>query len=393
MRDGEHPARLKLELALHGVHLEASARAALGGPAAVDLELGDDVCVSAPTTERRDAPLVLEAEADRFFLRRAEAGSRRVVRALPPPRFAARRTSRGTPMARIATVRGAHLVVHPDRACGFSVQGAPCPFCVEGARGPNGGAEVAAVGEVVEVVRAAFAEGVAESVCFNSAAFAGDDGGIAFLAPYVEAVRMHFDTLVAAQVHPPRSDRWIDRTYALGVDAVSYNLELFDPDALTRHCVGRARYIGRERYLEALAYAAGIFPSGTVWTDLVLGLEPLESTLAGIEALAAAGVVPVVAAPRSPAAAADPSAVVPVLAHLYRTVRRRRINMGWVRDLPGGFAPLEARHFAGDDAHLAVALQALTRWRLGGLAARSLARVRRRLRVRAAEGPAERAHG
>jgi hypothetical protein len=388
MTADEHPARLKLELVLGGVHLEPSAHAALGAPTAIELRLDGRLCASAPAADRATAAFVLEAEADRFFLRRANGGSggRRLVRALRPPRFLARRTSHGTPMWRIATVRGPHLLVHPDLACGFSVQGSPCPFCVEGARGPHDGAAVA---EVVEVVRAAFAEGVVESVCFNSAAFAGDDGGIAFLAPYIEAVRMHFDTLVAAQIHPPRTNRWIDRTYALGVDAVSYNLEVFDPDALTRHCVGRARYIGRERYLEALAYAAAIFPSGTVWTDLVLGLEPLESTGAGIEALAEAGVVPVIATSRARPAAADAAAAAALLAHLYRTVRRRRIAMGWVRDLPGSFVPLEARYFAGDDARLAVALQGLTRWRLGGLAARNLARVRRRLRVR----HAAQAHG
>lgn len=388
MTADEHPARLKLELVLGGVHLEPSAHAALGAPTAIELRLDGGLCASAPAADGATAAFVLEAEADRFFLRRANGGGggRRPVRALRPPCFLARRTSHGTPMWRIATVRGPHLLVHPDLACGFSVRGSPCPFCVEGARGPHDGAAVA---EVVEVVRAAFAEGVVESVCFNSAAFAGDDGGIAFLAPYIEAVRMHFDTLVAAQIHPPRTNRWIDRTYALGVDAVSYNLEVFDPDALTRHCVGRARYIGRERYLEALAYAAAIFPSGTVWTDLVLGLEPLESTRAGIEALAEAGVVPVIATSRARPAAADAAAAAALLAHLYRTVRRRRIAMGWVRDLPGSFVPLEARYFAGDDARLAVALQGLTRWRLGGLAARNLARVRRRLRVR----HAERAHG
>ena len=40
-------------------------------------------------------------------------------------------------------------------------------------------------------------------------------------------------------------------------------------------------YIGRERYYEALAYAASIFPSGTVWSELVLGVEPIESTRRG----------------------------------------------------------------------------------------------------------------
>ncbi len=67
-------------------------------------------------------------------------------------------------------------------------------------------------------------------------------GGIAFLGPYIVGVRKHFDTFVAVQVHPPRTNDWIDRTYAMGVDALSYNLELFDAQLLMRHCVGRARY-------------------------------------------------------------------------------------------------------------------------------------------------------
>jgi hypothetical protein len=56
--------------------------------------------------------------------------------------------------------------------------------------------------------------------------------------------------------------------------------------------------------------------------------------------------------------------------------------MGWVRGLALGITPLEARHFAGDGARLAVVVQQLTHSRLGALAARGLARFRRRLRVR-----------
>jgi hypothetical protein len=285
-------------------------------------------------------------------------------------------------MRRVAAVRGSHLLVSPSSTCGFSVRGAPCRFCVEGAR-VSADRDAVPVTDVLEVVRAAFDEGVCEFVYFNTSHYDSEDGGVGFLAPYVEAVRRHFDTLVAVQVHPPRSDRWIDHTYAIGVDAVSYNLEIFDPDILNRHCIGRARYIGRERYLEALAHAARIFPSGTVWTDLVLGLEPAASTLAGIDALVALGVVPVAAIPRGEHPAPDGDEAAAVLAHLYRAVKQSGISMGWVRDLCLGITPLEARHFAGDGARLAVTVQNLTRSRLGALAARSLARFRRRLRVRA----------
>jgi radical SAM family protein len=381
-----HPAHLKLELAVRGARLDPSVRLAHNGEPlrSLDLVLPDDVWVDVPVDERQTAgsPFLLLADGRRHFLvRRDPAGvetARVQVRTVPRPRFYDRRTSRGTPMWRVGTVAGTHLLVTPTSACGFSVRGAPCRFCVEGARVP---ADAVPVADVVEVVRAAFDEGACESVYFNTAHFEGDDGGVAFLAPYVEAVHRHFDTLIAMQVHPPRSDRWIDQTYAMGVDALSYNLEIFHPDVLSRHCIGRVRYIGRERYLAALARAAEVFPSGTVWTDLVLGLEPAESTVAGIDALVAMGVVPVAAIVRGEQLP-DGAAVTDVLAHLYRAVKRRGINMGWVRDLGLGIAPLEARHFAGDGARLAVTVQNLTRWRLGALATRGLARFRRRLRVR-----------
>jgi hypothetical protein len=383
-----HAAHLKLELAVRGARLDPTVR--LGprgeGRGSVDLILPGDIRVDVSVDERHTArsPFLLLAEGGRHFLVRREAGDpetgRTEVRPVPRPRFYERRTSRGTPMWRVATVRGPHLVVTPTTACGFTVLGTPCRFCVEGARVPAD-RDAVPVADVIEVVRAALDEGVSESVYLNTAYFDSEDGGVAFLEPYVEGIRKHFDTIVATQVHPPRSDRWIERTYAMGVDAVSYNLEIFDADVLGRHCIGRVRYIRRERYLEALGHAARIFPSGTVWSDLVLGLEPPDRTIAGIDTLVGMGVVPVAAIVRGehPMLAPD---VTDILAHLYRTVKARGINMGWVRDLAHGIAPLEARHFAGDGARLAVAVQNLTRSRLGALATRGLARFRRRLRVR-----------
>ncbi len=388
-----HPGQLKLELAVYGARLDPSVRrqADIVRPAAhdarartVELVLPEDVWVTVPVDEpsTTTSPYVLGTEGGHHFLVREPAGGERIdVRALPTPRFYERSTSRGVPMRRIASVHGSHLLVHPGAACGFSVRGLPCRFCVEGAQ-VGSDRDAVPVADVIEVIRAAFDEGVVELVYLNSGAFDAEDGGIAFLAPYVQAIRRHFDTLVATQVHPPRTNQWIDRTYAMGVDALSYNLEIFDADVLNRHCIGRARYIGRERYLEALAHAAGVFPSGTVWTDLVLGLEPAASTVSGIDALVAMDVVPVAVLVRGEHPAPDLAEVAAVLAHLYRAVKARGINMGWVRDLALGITPLEARHFAGDGARLAVTVQNLTRWRLGGLAARGLARFRRRLRVR-----------
>jgi hypothetical protein len=239
------------------------------------------------------------------------------------------------------------------------------------------------VADVIDTVRAAFAEGAVDFVLFNAGSPGAEDGGVEGLEPYITAVKRHFDTFVAVQAHPPRSDRWIDRTYAMGVDAIDYGVEVHDAALLARLCPRRHDPTVRERYYEALAHAAGIFPSGTVWSELLVGLEAPESTMAGIDRLVAAGALPVLSlvGPPGAAATAAPAALSPVVAHLFEAVRQAKINMGWVHELSFGITPLEARFFAGDDARLSVTQQ-FYRSRLGNLTARNLARLRRRLRVR-----------
>jgi hypothetical protein len=403
-----NPGFLKIDLVLRGAALDPGLRGRpdlLGDPGdeqALDLVLPGELWVRAPLVDGAAAggaagrpPFVVQADGDRLVVAdgatvpAAAGGAEPVeVRVNPTPGFYGRTTSRGTPMHRVATVHGSAISVQPAAACGFGWRGGPCAACREGVRAAAGADQAPAVADVVEVVRAAFDEGAAEFVHFNTTFTRTEDGGVAFLEPYVEAVKRHFDTLVAAQAHPPRTHKWIDRTYAMGIDALSYNLELFDAGALERWCPGRVREIGRERYLDALGYAASILPSGTVWSDLVVGLEPASATAEGIDALAALGVVPVLAlAPPAATGGAGvvPSAeaIAPLCARLYTATKERRVSMGWLRGFGAGLTPLEARFFVGEDARLTVAVQSFYRSRFGSLTARSLARFRRRLRVRA----------
>lgn len=387
-----NPGHLKLELGLKGVRLDAAVRAehASADPGrGLELLLPEDVWVNVPIDEQAatDSPFLLSGAGDRCTLQRN--GDRVPVHLVPPPHFYRLTTKAGTPMARVGEVYGSCIAINPAAACGFSLRGAPCRFCRSGTGVAISDGFPLSLSEVVEVVRAAFAEGVVECVYFNPPYVGGEDAGIAFLQPYIQAIKKHFDTLVAVQIHPPRTNGWIDRTYAMGVDALSYGVEIHNDEVLGRHCAGRVRHIGRERYYDALAYAASVFPSGTVWSDLVLGLEPIDSTMRGIDTLTGMGVLPVLSLHRSPSGSAlssDPppslDSVLPVFTHLFHAVRQAKINMGWVRDLSFAITPLEARFFAGDEARMAAAMQYFYRSRLGTLAARSLSRLRRRLRVR-----------
>jgi hypothetical protein len=393
-----NPGLLKFDLAIRGARLGAGVRdhpdierLTAGGDyvaRTLELVLPEDIWVSVPIGDRftSESPYELRAAGDAFVI--DGAGQQCEVRIVPPPRFYGETTRSGVPMWRVGSAYGGYLAINPAAGCGFVRRGVACRFCDVPTRAPEREAPIP-VPDVVETVRAAFAEGAVEFVYLHIGYIEGESAGIEFLEPYVRAIKRHFDTFVAVQLQPPQTNTWIDRTYAMGVDALSYSIEIHDRALLERHCAGRAAHVGRDRYYDALAHAAAIFPSGTVWSDLIVGLEPTESTIAGIDALAGIGVLPVLSLFRPlddtllrdhPLPSAE--AVAPVFAHLFTAVRKARINMHWVRDLSFAITPIEARFFAPDDARTGSGLGSFYRSRLGSLAARNLARLRRRLRVR-----------
>jgi hypothetical protein len=395
-----NPGLLKFDLAIRGARLGSGVRdhpdierLAAGHDfvaRSLELVLPEDVWVSVPIGDRfTDAsPYELRAAGDAFLV--DGNGQQCEVRIVPPPRFYAETTRSGLPMWRVGSAYGGYISINPAAGCGFVPRGLACRFCDLSTRAPEREAPLP-VSDVVDTVRAAFAEGVVEFVYLHIGYLDGEDAGFEFLEPYVRAIKRHFDTLIAVQLQPPQNNAWIDRTYAMGVDALSYSVEIHDPELLQRHCAGRAAHVGRQRYYDALAHAATVFPSGTIWSDLIVGLEPAASTVAGIDALVGLGVLPVLSLFRPlddallrdhPLPSAD--AVAPVFAHLFNAVRKARINMHWVRDLSFAMTPIEARFFADESARASATagLGTFYRSRLGSLAARNLSRLRRRLRVR-----------
>jgi len=399
------PVHLKLDLAIRGIRLppeletgqepEGTEPGSSFPGRDIELLLPEDIVACSPvtTSAARSSPYELRVENDRFAIVRTDAHGavedRIEASVIPPPSFYARRTSEGTPMWQVGTVHAGYVSIDPAPTCGFAVEGSPCDFCMLAGVASADTPRRRGVEEVLEVVRAAFEEGAAEFVYFHTGFFDSDDGGFAFLEPYIEAIKREFDTLVALQMHPPRENRWIDRTYAAGVDALSYSVEVHDADIVARICPARAEKIGSERYYEALEYAARIFASGTVWSDLMVGLESAESTRRGIDTMTAMGVLPVLSLFRPLDEAAlrehplpDPEDIAPLYAYLYKAVRDARINVQFMRDLGYAITPIEARFFAGEDAKLDVAVSSFYRSKLGSRAVRGLSKLRRRLRVK-----------
>ena len=77
----------------------------------------------------------------------------------------------------------------------------------------------------------------------------------------------------------------------LKINALSINLELFSQDAARRYMALKSA-IGQDRFFKFLDQAVNVFGPGKVRSMLITGIEPVEETIKGIEALAQIGVSP-----------------------------------------------------------------------------------------------------
>lgn len=386
---------LKIDLMLRGVRLDddVSGVVPLKGKTGlgVDIVLPRSTLVNVPCDEwfTRDSPYLLTGIDGRYVI--TDGSAEVAVTIVPPPKFYEQSTTTGVLFSDIAVVHGSYVLITPSSRCDFFDDNLECAYCASGLGGAGGSEEsVYTVDEVVETVKAVLTEGTCEIIYLSIGSGSGDDGGVEFLTPYIRAIKKHFNCLVAVEALPPKDNAWIDHTYAAGADSVLYNFEIFDEELFRAICPGRAKMIGRARYVEALAHAVKIFPNGTVASHLIVGLEPPGSTTKGIDFLTQMGVVPILPIYRPSKGKAlrlEPltaEIIIPIYRHLARAVVDNNVNMHWVRDISVVTTPIESRLIEGGKpvGFVRSILENFYKTRLGLKAAWGLSTLRRKLRVR-----------
>jgi hypothetical protein len=236
----------------------------------------------------------------------------------------------------------------------------------------------------VEAIQIVLDEKPVDVVALSSGHVETPDGGVEPLEPWVSEIRKHVNILISLDLAPPATDAWIDKTYAMGVDALYYDSDFFNPGDQPRTDFQKHK----TRQLDALAYAARIFPTGAVLSHLVVGVEPLEDTQTSIDLLIDRGVVPVLAyfppydgSPLRSRWTATPERVQPIYAHLYERLVRTRINPHWVQQYDVVLTSLEGRFFSDQSPRYHLKLKNFYETAIGRAARFGLARLRRHLRV------------
>lgn len=377
---------------LRGIRIEDPVvKAWACGAAGVDILLPKKTLVNIPCEElfTEASPYTIKKKGRGYII--TDGLGEIPVEIVERPAFYDRLTSTGVKFSDLATTHGSYTVITPNPRCEFFKSKVECRYCA-GEFNTEGKAErVFTVEEVLETVGAVLKEKISEIIYLSIGFGSGDDGGIKFLSPYIAAIKKHFNCIVAVEALPPRSNRWIDKAYAVGADSVLYNLEIFDGELFEVICPGRAELIGRKRYLDALKYAAKIFPNGTVASHLIVGLEPPGSTIMGIDYLTDIGVVPILPIYRpSRSRAIDVNSlraevIIPVYRHLYKTLKEKKINFNWVRDISMVTTPVEGRFLLGEGGGQGTIFENFYKSRIGLKAAWGLSSLRRKLRVKETE--------
>src|SRR5262249_47173129 len=191
--------------------------------------LKHELWVNVPVVERFVGNSPYRLEADRgsgWRIVDDRNGSVHAVRLPPEPSWYSRRTSNEQLMSRIGVLQGSYLGIYVNPACAFwsASPKLNCRFCTTGANVGVAEASAKSVEDVVETCWAAKNESDVTFVHLNGG-FQGERG-LAFVKPYVKAIKERVGLLVGVQMSPERDFNRYDELVAVGVDHMSFCIEL-----------------------------------------------------------------------------------------------------------------------------------------------------------------------
>jgi Radical SAM superfamily len=303
-------ARLRVALLAEGLRTTVQAQAALaeagkpplrvrsGSCGGLDLIFPDGSYVNCPVLERFAAhsPFVLDVSDGELLLRHAASAVSPVrVRPVPMPDFYGATDRHGRPLQQTGQLCSDRLGVGLTNACTFyRSRTRRCQFCSIGlnTRTELGNKET---DSILDVVDAAFGDSTAPArhVLLGGGTPDGPDSGALAIAAVARAISRRHTAPIYAMLAPPTDLTYLDELHAAGVAEVGMNVELFSTEAAVRFMPAKHEAFPLRHYLRALERCVDLFGPVNTRSICLVGLEPAEETLAGVELLASRGVMPI----------------------------------------------------------------------------------------------------
>lgn len=257
---------------------------------------------------RKGSPYILDAIDGRLWLLDGKEPVEEIF-FTPVPSYFGKKTSRGTPMLRMATGRfPACLFIRLYNVCQFWEEKTPCTYC-SFVKQKETVYTRESLEDLAETVNEALKEEGRWSVLFLSGG--SDPHGISAYEKtadeYIKALTMLRRCFGTDKIHARIVANAFPKDQLLRLrdaGAVTYepHLEVWDEKIFEKVCPGKAKYFGRQYWIDSALNAVEIFGRGNVCTQFVGGVElvpphgfktmdeGLRSTLEGVEFFARRGV-------------------------------------------------------------------------------------------------------
>jgi hypothetical protein len=224
----------------------------------------------------------------------------------PPSRFYEQTTSSGLPFVGNAVLQGREwLSFQCLWSCDYACAGEPCQYCYSGGvfealakkgktlprfPSPQDAAEIAEY--------AICQEKCARSIQITGGSTFNTQAECDLIEDYITTIlklvpREKIKGEILVYTTPPSDPRQVDKIFAAGADRISCSVEIWDEKIAKIVMPGKMRFTGRKRHLDCLQYIAEKYGPGKACSNFLIGVEPVESCLAGAEYLASLGVVPI----------------------------------------------------------------------------------------------------
>jgi len=118
-----------------------------------------------------------------------------------------------------------------------------------------------------------------------------NDHGVRYISNLIKSISPDWRGGISVELVPPHNIDDLGLLVAHGVGSMIMSLEIWDDERRAVLCPGKS-YISKSHYIDAWRYVVQALGRGKISSVLLVGLESVESTKAGIDALCEMGVVP-----------------------------------------------------------------------------------------------------
>jgi hypothetical protein len=286
--------RAKIELMTFGMKVDGSARKAIEGDEKRPLTLADyastsgismvleqDIWVNVPIADHNpnfvdETPFTLGFSDGRFFVRTPRKDFE--VKPIPVPAYHNGNAESGELYTNLAITHTDRVRISPIGGCAIT-----CTFCDLPYEFTYRKKDV---NDLVESVGVALTDSVqpARHVLISGGTPRKSDYGYQNEV-YGAVARAFPQTDVDIMMVPMPELLDPSRLHSQGIYGLSINLELWNERLRREYMKGKGS-LNREVYLDFIENASSIFGEGNVRSLLMVGIEPMEDTLRGVEALA-----------------------------------------------------------------------------------------------------------